>query len=59
MDVVSTVIYLINRGPLVFLEYKLSEEVWSVKEVKLAHLKVFGCVFYVHVKSNDCSKLDA
>ena len=29
------------------------------KKVKLAHLKVFGCVSYVHVKSKDCSKLDA
>ena len=27
--------------------------------VKLAHLKVFGCVSYVHVESNDHSKLDA
>ena len=37
----------------------MPEEVWSGKEVKLAHLKVFGCVSYIHVESNDCSKLDA
>ena len=29
------------------------------KKIKLAHLKVFGCVSYTHVESNDCSKLDA
>ena len=58
-DAVNTVVYLINRCPSVPLEYRLPEEVWSGKEVKLAHLKVFGCVSYVHVESNDHSKLDA
>ena len=58
-DAVNTAIYLINRCPSVPLKYKLTEEIWSGKNVKLAHLKVFGCVSYVHVKSNDCSKLDA
>ena len=32
---------------------------WSEKEVSLNHLKVFGCVSYVHIESNDRSKLDA
>ena len=59
VDAVNTAVYLINRGPSVPLEYRLSEEVWSGKEVKLAHLKVFGCVSYVYVESNDCSKLNA
>ena len=26
---------------------------------KFSHLKVFGCVSYVHVDSDACSKLDA
>ena len=58
-DAVNIAIYLINCGPSVPLEYRLPEEVWSEKEVKLTHLKVFDCVSYVHIKSNDCSKLDA
>ena len=58
-DAVNTAIYLINCGPSVPLEYRLPEKVWSRNEVKLAHLKIFGCVSYVHVESNDCSKLDA
>ena len=33
-DAVSTVAYLINRGPLVPMEFRLPEEVWSGKEVK-------------------------
>ena len=40
------------------MEFKLREEVWSGKEVKFSHLKVFGCVSYVHIDSDACSKLD-
>ena len=58
-DAVSTAAYLINRGPLVPMEFRLPEEVWSGKEVKFSHLKVFGCVSYVHVDSDARSKLDA
>ena len=41
------------------MEFKLPKEVWSGKEVKFSHLKVFCCVSYVHVDSDDRSKLDA
>ena len=58
-DAVSTTVYLINRGPSVPMEFRLPKEVWSGKEVKLSHLKVFYCVSYVHIDSNACSKLDA
>ena len=30
------------------MEFRILEEVWSGKEVKFSHLKVFGCVSYVH-----------
>ena len=43
-DIVSTAAYLISRGLSVPMEFKLLEEVWSGKEVKFSHLKVFGCV---------------
>ena len=58
-DAVSTGAYLINRGPSVPLGHRLPEEVWSGKEVNLSHLKVFGCVSYVYIKSDARSKLDA
>ena len=58
-NVVNTVVYLINYGPSVPLEHRLPDEVWSERGVSLNHLKVFGCVLYVHIKSNDRSKLDA
>ena len=58
-DAVSTAAYLINRGPSVPMEFRLPEEVWSGKEVKFSHLKVFGCVSFVHVDFDARSKLDA
>ena len=58
-DAISTAAYLINRGPSVPMKFRLPKEVWSGKEVKLSHLKVFGCVSYVHIDSDACSKLDA
>ncbi|RVW64114.1 Retrovirus-related Pol polyprotein from transposon TNT 1-94 [Vitis vinifera] len=51
--------YLINRGPSVPIEFRLPEEIWSGKEVKFSHLKVFGCVSYVHIDSYARSKLYA
>ena len=41
------------------MEFRLPEKVWSRKEVKFSHLKIFSCVSYVHVDSNACNKLDA
>ena len=58
-DAVSTATYLINSGPSFSMEFRLPEEVWSGKEVNFSHLKVFGCVFYVHIDSDARSKLDA
>ena len=40
------------------MEFRISEEVWSSKKVRFSHLKVFGCVFYVNIDSDACSKLD-
>ncbi|KAG6761047.1 hypothetical protein POTOM_034237 [Populus tomentosa] len=58
-DAVHTAVYLINRGPSVPLEFRLPEEVWRGKEVQLSHLKVFGCVSYVHIDSDARNKLEA
>ena len=40
-DAVSIAAYSINRGPSVPMEFRLLEEVWSGKEVKFSHLKIF------------------
>ena len=57
-DAISTATYLINGGPSVLLNGELPEEAWTGKEVALLHLRVFGCVSYVHIDSNDRDKLD-
>lgn len=57
-EAVNTAAYLINRGPSVPLEHNIPEEVWSGKEVKLSHLKVYGCVAYVHISDQGRNKLD-
>lgn len=41
------------------MEFKIPKEVCNSKEVKFSHLKVFGCVSYVHINSDTHSKLDA
>ena len=58
-EAVNTAAYLINRGPSILLDGKIPEEVWSGKEVNLSHLRVFGCISYVHIDSAERSKLDA
>ena len=58
-DVVSTATYLINRGPSVPMKFRLPKEVWSGKEVKFSHLKVFCYISYVHIDSDARNKLDA
>ncbi|KAE8707154.1 hypothetical protein F3Y22_tig00110387pilonHSYRG00984 [Hibiscus syriacus] len=59
VEAINTAAYLINRGPSVPLDGRIPEEVWSKKEINLSHLRVFGCISYVHIDSPERSKLDA
>ncbi|KAE8723109.1 Retrovirus-related Pol polyprotein from transposon TNT 1-94 [Hibiscus syriacus] len=58
-EAINTAAYLINRGPSVPLDGRIPEEAWSKKEINLLHLRVFGCISYVHIDSAERSKLDA
>jgi len=40
------------------LNYGISEEAWTEKEVNLNRLRTFGCISYVHIELNRRSKLD-
>ena len=40
------------------MEFRLPVEVWSGKEVKFSHLKVFCYISYVHINYVAHSKLD-
>jgi hypothetical protein len=57
-EVVGIACYLVNRSPSSTLDDKTPQEVWTGKETSLTHLKVFGCDAYVHVPSENMSKLD-
>ncbi|KAE8689989.1 cytochrome P450 71A9-like [Hibiscus syriacus] len=58
-EAINTATYIINCGPSVPLDGRIPEEVWSKKEINLSHLRVFGCISYVHIDSAERSKLDA
>ncbi|KAE8705429.1 hypothetical protein F3Y22_tig00110429pilonHSYRG01213 [Hibiscus syriacus] len=58
-EAINTIAYLINREPSVPLDGGIPEEVWSIKEINLSHLRVFGCISYVHINSPERNKLDA
>ena len=54
----STTTYVINRSPFVPLDGDTPQKVWIGKEVSYGHLKVFGCLAYVHVAKDRRGKLD-
>ena len=58
-EVVSMACYLINRSPRASLGGKVAEEVWTGNAINFSHLCIFGCLAYVHVPSDERSKLDA
>jgi hypothetical protein len=58
IDAVSMTCYLINRSPRATLDDKVTEEVWTDNEVDYSGLKVFGCPAYMHIPSEEQSKLD-
>jgi hypothetical protein len=50
--------YIINRSPRAALDGKVSEEVWTGQEVDNSLMRIFGCPTYLHISSEDRSKLD-
>ena len=58
-DAVSMACYLINRSPRAALDGKVVEEVWIGNEIDCSGLRVFGCLTYVHIPSEERSKLNS
>ena len=54
----SMACYLINRSPWASLGGNITEEGWISKPIDLGNLKIFGCPAYVHISSDESSKLD-
>jgi len=57
-EAVATAIYIMNRTPIVAVHGMTPEEKFTGKKPDVSHLKVFGCIAYVHVLDEKRSKLD-
>ncbi|CAI8588390.1 unnamed protein product [Vicia faba] len=50
--------HLVNRSPQTSLDRKVTEEVWTCNPIDLNNLMIFGCPSFMHIFSEDRSKLD-
>lgn len=58
VEAVSTVVYIMNMTPTATIHDVTSEEKFTGNKPDLSHLKVFGCIAYVHVLDELRTKLD-
>jgi hypothetical protein len=58
-DVVNTIVYLINKGPLISLGGGIPEDAWIGKRVNYSFLKTFGFEAFVHIDKENRTKLEA
>jgi hypothetical protein len=56
-EVVATAVYIMNRTPTIVVHAMTHEEKFTGKKLDVSHLKVFGCITYVHVPDEKRSKL--
>ena len=49
VEVINTIVYLINRGPSTPLGCGILEEAWTDKKVSYSFLKTFSCEAFVHI----------
>jgi hypothetical protein len=57
-EVVTTAVYIMNRTPTAAVHGMTPEEKFTSKKPDVSHLRVFGCITYVHVPDEKRSKLD-
>ena len=55
---VHTPVYIMNRTPTAVVHGMTPEERFTGKKPDVSHLKVFGCIAYVHVPDELRKKLD-
>lgn len=58
-EAVATTVYILNRSPTKAVQNITPKEAWSGHKPSVAHLRVFGCLAYVHVPVQKRKKLDA
>jgi hypothetical protein len=57
-EAVATTVYIMNRTPTAVVHGMTPEEKFIGKKPNVSHLRVFGCIAYVHVPNEKRSKLD-
>jgi hypothetical protein len=57
-EAVATVFYIMNRTPIATIHGITPKEKFTCKKLAVSHLKMFGCITYVHVPNEKRSKLD-
>ncbi|MCO5601492.1 hypothetical protein L7F22_055613 [Adiantum nelumboides] len=57
-EAVNTGVYIKNRTPIAAVHEVTPEEKYSGMKLDLSHLKVFGCIAYVHIPDELRTKLD-
>lgn len=57
-EAVHTAVHVLNRSPHTKIGSRVPEELWTGKPPSYTHLRVFGCKAYVHIRKDDCTKLE-
>ena len=57
-EVARTIVYVQNRISHSALGNKTLEEMFSGEKLEVSHLKIFGCLVYIHIPKEKRSKLD-
>uniref|UniRef100_A0A251TCA0 Putative copia protein n=1 Tax=Helianthus annuus TaxID=4232 RepID=A0A251TCA0_HELAN len=57
-EAVACATYLLNRATTKSVPKLTPQEAWSGKKPNVDHLRVFGCIAYVHIPKQNRSKLD-
>jgi hypothetical protein len=58
VEATSTAVYIHNRCPHAILKDKTPEEVFSGIKSEVGHLRVFGCLVYIHVPKEKRTKME-
>ena len=58
VEAAHAAVYIMNRTPTAAIHGMTPEEKFIRKKPDLSHLKVFGCIAYVHIPNDMISKLD-
>jgi hypothetical protein len=54
----NTIVYVQNRSPHRILKDKTPEEAFAGVKPKIGHLRIFGCLVYIHVPKEKRTKLE-